>query len=286
MLQLSHIYTRSLSMDTSTDILKVISNETMSSVHTISIVTPSIYKSFFEKNAQLHGEEIANEEKLTNRLLDEKIKMCDNVQEKNSSHAIKLSDNTNRAIHAIQEQDNDTLHQVLKETMLLRKEIESLKLAVYKDELTNVYNRKWVNDNFLDDANEIFTKSGVLAIIDLNYFKLVNDTYGHIVGDKVLVFIANQLKITKEKVVRYGGDEFMVFFSGVSEQEAFEKLNHIREKVISKKLKTSDASFRTSFSIGVASFQQGKSFVETTEQADKNMYEDKLKIKEKITGID
>ena len=269
------------------NILQIVSNETLDETHDINIVTPSIYKSIFVKNASVHGAEIDDEDKITNLLLDDKIQMCNVVQEQNTSNVITLSNNTSKAIQAIKEKDETTLGEVLKETQELRKEIEKLKAAVYKDELTNVYNRKWLHDKFLDAENENFLKNGTLAIIDLNFFKLVNDTHGHIIGDKVLIFIANQLKITKESVVRYGGDEFIVLFSeNIDQDTAFSKLDHIREKVISKKLKTADASFRVSFSIGTYEFEEGNSLSSVIESADKNMYADKVKIKKRITGID
>lgn len=268
-------------------ILEVISNETRNAVNNINIVTPSIYKSFFEKHALPYGTNLINEEKMTDSLLDDKIQMCSTVQNQNSQSVVRLSDNTSKAITAIREKDEVTLAQILKETNNLRKEIEKLKEAVYKDELTNVYNRKWMHDEFLDEENVNLIKNGTLAIIDLNFFKLVNDTHGHIVGDKVLVYIANQLRITKEKVIRYGGDEFIILFGkNVDQDTAFTKLNQIRENVISKKLKTAEISFRVSFSIGAYKFKEGDSLASVIELADKNMYDDKMKIKQRITGID
>ena len=274
-------------MQANAKILEVISNETRTAVNNINIVTPSIYKSFFEKHALPYGTDLENEEKMTDSLLDSKIQMCSTVQNQNSQNVLTLSDNTSKAITAIKEKDEVTLTHILKETNNLRKEIEKLKEAVYKDELTNVYNRKWMHDKFLDEANDNFVKNGTLAIIDLNFFKLVNDTYGHIVGDKVLVFIANQLKITKEKVIRYGGDEFIVLFGeSIDQDTAFTKLNNIREKIIGQKLKTGENSFRVSFSIGTYEFEEGDSLASVIELADKNMYADKIKIKQRVTGIE
>ncbi|MDQ7061128.1 MAG: GGDEF domain-containing protein [Sulfurimonas sp.] len=166
-----------------------------------------------------------------------------------------------------------------------KKEIENLKEAVYKDELTHAYNRKWMNDRFID-ANDNFNLDGTLAIIDLNFFKLVNDTHGHITGDKVLTFVATQLKKTKQSLIRYGGDEFIIIFKDTDQDTAFASINTIRESIISKKLKTGDASFRVSFSIGTYEFEEGDSLSSTIELADKNMYNDKVKIKTRITGID
>ncbi|MDF1875682.1 GGDEF domain-containing protein [Sulfurimonas sp. SAG-AH-194-I05] len=267
--------------------LKIISNETLNSIHDISVVTPSIYRSIFSKHALAHDTDILDEDKITNKILDEKILMCQDIQEKTSKSALTLSDNTSRAILAIQTKDESKLNEVLKETQNLRDEIEKLKEAVYKDELTHAYNRKWMNDNYLNSDTETFNASGILSIIDLNYFKIINDTHGHVVGDKVLVFIANQLRKSKENVIRYGGDEFIILFSSQeSKESALKKLNNIRESIISKKLKAGDKSFRVSFSFGAYTFKEGDSLPDTIELADKDMYEDKIEIKKRITGID
>lgn len=123
-------------------------------------------------------------------------------------------------------------------------------------------------------------------MIDLNYFKIVNDTFGHVIGDKVLIFIANTLKKNAYDVVRYGGDEFIVIFpSGIDEAPAFKVLSDIREDVLKKKLKAQDSLFRTSFSIGLTRFTTNDELNTVLEAADKNMYEDKLTIKQRITGI-
>ncbi len=272
-------------MTNNEDALKIISNETINSIHNIGIVTPSIYKSVFSKHALKHNTDIDNEDKLTDKLLDNKIQMCHAFQEQASQGAIALSGHTDRAISAIKAKDESTLNDVLKETNNLRKEIEKLKQAVYKDELTHSYNRKWLNDNYLNGDSDTFKSSGTLAIIDLNYFKLVNDTYGHIIGDKVLIFIANQLRTSKKDVVRYGGDEFIIIFKDTDQDTAFSVLDAIREKIITKKLKAGESSFRVSFSIGSYEFEKGDNLANIIELADKNMYADKIKIKKRITGI-
>ncbi len=273
-------------METNNDILKIVSNETLDSFHDINIVTPTIYKSVFTKFASSHDAELDDEEKFTNSLLNDKISMLQNMSMETTHNAIKLSDHTSKAISAIQAKDENSLNEVLKETKELRREIEKLKEAVYRDELTNSFNRKWLNDTFLQENNENFKTTGTLAIIDLNYFKIVNDTFGHIIGDKVLIFIANQLKQTKESVIRYGGDEFIIIFSEkITKESALDKLNAIRESIIHKKLKASNSSFRVSFSFGAHEFKKEDILAKVIEEADKNMYNDKIEIKKRVTGI-
>ena len=273
-------------MKTDEKTLEIISNETLSSVCKMSVVTPSIYQSIFSKNASMHNKDADEEDKLSNEILNKQISMFQNLQAQTSENAKKLSENTDKAILAIKEKNDTSLNEVLKETKELRKEIEKLRESVYKDELTHAYNRKWVHDNFLDEDSEKLIKAGTLAIIDLNYFKLINDTYGHIVGDKVLIFIANQLKKIKENITRYGGDEFVIIFSDkVTKQSALKKLNKIRDDILHKKLKVGDSSFRVSFSLGVHEFKKNDLLSNVIENADRNMYDDKTIIKKTVPGI-
>lgn len=273
-------------MQADNDTLKIISNETKQSINQLSVVTPSMYASIFSKYAGNHNTSIEDEKELAKELMIMECSNLTDLQTQTSKSAMQLSANTSKAINAIREKDEKSLNTILKETEELRREVEKLKESVYKDELTNVQNRKWLNDNFLGDDSQKFKDAGTLAIIDLNYFKLVNDTFGHIVGDKVLIFIANQLRKTKYSVVRYGGDEFIVMFSKkISSQKAIANLNAIREDVVSKKLKAQDNSFHASFSFGVSEYKAGQVLSDVIEDADKNMYEDKIEIKKRITGI-
>jgi len=267
--------------------LHIISNETKNSIETLSVVTPTVYASIFSKYASQHDNNVDNEDLIAKNSLLKETNLLTQLQITTSKNALKLSHNTSRAINAIQDKDEEMLNEVLKETQELRKEIEKLKESVYKDELTHVYNRKWLHDNFLLDNSQEFNTSGVLVMIDLNYFKLVNDTHGHIIGDKVLIFIANELKKLNKQTVRYGGDEFLLLFPMEQSKEKVKKLLiEIRENVISKKLKAHDSLFRTSFSIGTSIFKKNDNINQIIQKADKEMYNDKIEIKKRVTGIE
>jgi diguanylate cyclase len=273
-------------MNAKQDILQLISHETINSANSLNIVTPSIYSSLFFKFASEHGLEITDEANIADDVLNEKISQFTNLNNETSKNMQQLSESTNKAIDAIQKKDETLLSEVLSETKILREEIEKLKASVYKDELTGVFNRKWLHDTFLEGDSQRFKCAGTFVMIDLNYFKIVNDTFGHIIGDKVLIFIANNLKKVDKNIVRYGGDEFMILFpEGVSETDAVNKLNALREEILTKKLKAHDTMFKTSFSFGVSTFQGNDSLIDIIELADKKMYDDKITIKQRVTGI-
>jgi len=268
-------------------ILHVISNETKSSIDQISVVTPSVYASIFSKFATNYGESIDHEPELAYDIMQSECSNLTHLQSQTSKNASQLSDTTTKAISAIKEKDEALLSEVLKETQSLKEEIEKLKEAVYKDELTHAYNRKWLHDMLIGDNENNFLHGGVLVIIDLNYFKQINDTHGHILGDKVLIFIANELKKSRQNIIRYGGDEFIIVFDeSHSLESSLKRVESIREDVLNKKLKAHETTFRVSFSIGAVSFKAGDSLTEVIQNADKNMYEDKIEIKKRITGIE
>ncbi len=267
--------------------LQIISNETKDSINQMSVVTPSAYASIFTKFAQERNVEIEDETELSQDLLKLECSALTKLQEDTAKNVQALSQNTTKAIDAIQHKDESKLNEVLKETQALRVEIEKLKESVYKDELTHTFNRKWLHDTYLNAEDSRFIEAGVLAMIDLNYFKIVNDTHGHVIGDKVLIYIANELQKSGYKTVRYGGDEFIILFPKEhSEEKVLEILNKIRENIIAKKLKAHNTIFRTSFSIGACKYSADEYLTKVIEIADKNMYEDKIQIKKRVPGIE
>ena len=93
--------------------------------------------------------------------------------------------------------------------------LRKLESKAYKDSLTGVYNRKFLEEVFKLEIEKYkkFRKSFCILFLDLNNFKMVNDTYGHIEGDKLLQKVAQIIKSSVRKddfVIRYGGDEFVI----------------------------------------------------------------------------
>lgn len=97
---------------------------------------------------------------------------------------------------------------------LLEKQNKSLKKLAYFDPLTNTYNRTWFNKNITQKSKPY------LIIVDLNNLKNINDSKGHLEGDKYILKTVSVLK-QYGKVVRYGGDEFIVL---CKDKAHFEKL--------------------------------------------------------------
>lgn len=267
--------------------LRTISNETKHSIDQLHIVTPAVYASIFTKFASNHNTTLENEEGLASDLLKIESLTLTNLQVEVSKNVEILDSNTVKAIGAIENKDTLKLAEVLEETKKLKAEIEQLKLSLYTDELTGVHNRKWLHDSYIDHDTRKFHQSGILAIIDLNYFKIVNDIHGHILGDKVLIFIANKLQKSGYDTIRYGGDEFIIMFpSEVDEKDVLMLLNDIREDILTKKIKGKDTTFKMSFSFGIAKYLAGDELSPTVEMADQRMYVDKAIIKQRVPSTE
>jgi len=169
-----------------------------------------------------------------------------------------------------------TLEISTKNTQLNEQNSELEKLASI-DALTQLYNRR----AFMEYVNKELSRAKrhatpvTLAILDIDRFKSINDSYGHNIGDDILQKLAEQLtlNIRNEDVVsRWGGEEFVILMAKTTSQQAYAHLNHIRE-LISK----FDFSLNNNitFSAGMADYQPGESFESWSHRADQALYKAK-----------
>jgi len=227
------------------------------------IVLPSYYGKIYGEVSKKYNIELSPQELLHGAILDEKI-----VDYINS-----LSKHADSAIEAIQDKDEDKLQVILKETKTLQKEIEKLKFIAYKDTLTGCFNRRWFEENYLDDENSTFTVNLHMVFIDLNRLKRINDTFGHVVGDKVIRYLGLKLQETGNAVVRYGGDEFILIFESDDNTDKVTKTMKETHEFFSKvAFKHANTSFKVSFAYGISYCKKGALLSEALDKADKEMY--------------
>ena len=139
---------------------------------------------------------------------------------------------------------------------------------LYKDVLTGAYNRRY----FEEKVKNMSLNAGV-AVIDLDDFKLFNDTYGHDGGDLVLTTVVNVIRhyIRRTDIlVRYGGDEFLLILSGIEKKVFSQKLRMIQEKIHATHIPGFNR-LKLSVSIGGAMFTHGR-LEEALTKADRLMY--------------
>ncbi len=169
-------------------------------------------------------------------------------------------------------------YQVLNSYKQAKNEAESLisKLEISSmiDSLTGIYNRRYLTSCISEEMRKSYDDGSnlVLCIIDVDFFKVVNDTYGHIFGDKILVELSKTISslLSKDEIFgRYGGEEFVIIFRNCTVEMAIEKLN-----IIYAELKKAEwnKNINLTVSCGVTSYTKGVSFSKFLEQADKNLY--------------
>lgn len=156
-----------------------------------------------------------------------------------------------------------------------------LKVLSETDALSQLSNR-YYGEKMIDEALAL-RKAGLFAIIDLDDFKHINDTYGHMVGDEAIVKVAKVLKenLAKDDVVmRLGGDEFAVYSTHVvSKEEAEKSVKNLFDLVNQIKLSGVSGDFMICASVGVALYDgiSETSFDSLYHEADKKLYEAKDK---------
>jgi diguanylate cyclase (GGDEF)-like protein len=127
------------------------------------------------------------------------------------------------------------------------------------DPLTGLYNRRFLEDTINTITAQIKRRGTTLGIlaVDVDYFKQVNDTYGHDAGDKVLVEVAKTIKSSireSDIAVRYGGEEFLVLLMDVQPGYSVHVAEKIRTAVESKVIDIGTAQLKKTISIGVSEF--------------------------------
>jgi diguanylate cyclase (GGDEF)-like protein len=135
---------------------------------------------------------------------------------------------------------------------------ERLKWQAVRDPLTGLLNRR-IMETVLNrefKRAQRYRSPLSLAFLDLDYFKIVNDRYGHECGDALLKYMAGQLAaITRDSdvVARYGGDEFVVILPGTPSQEACKLLERLQQHFQDKPMRYEGRVIPVSISFGVAS---------------------------------
>lgn len=133
----------------------------------------------------------------------------------------------------------------------------------YQDGLTNAYNRRYFDERLKHEIDRCLRNKTdlVCLFLDIDFFKKINDNYGHQVGDTVLVrlvaLMQEQVR-SSDIVARYGGEEFAVILPDTGIQLAHEVAERIRSQVENQKLIIDDNTLSTTVSIGIASLSQIK----------------------------
>lgn len=170
-------------------------------------------------------------------------------------------------------------------TMLrLRKDLEirnaELERLANTDYLTNLYNRR----RFYRTSDKMFTEATrtgypiSITLLDLDYFKKINDTHGHMIGDQVLVHTANLIRDgcrENDMAARYGGEEFAILHPNVDKFATFQIVEKIRKNVEGFPFTNEENEINVTFSAGVVDLESCKNYPRVDDMlalADKALY--------------
>ncbi|MBQ7265997.1 MAG: GGDEF domain-containing protein [Firmicutes bacterium] len=165
------------------------------------------------------------------------------------------------------------------------KELSSTKELAHKDALTGVGNKVRYDTEMLRLDHYITENKGEfgLIMIDLNFLKLINDTYGHDVGNLAIRKVCSELCniFPTEKVFRIGGDEFVVIIEGELYPKAENLVEDFKEAMKNAYISTGEGQEKVSVAVGLAMYDKNtdKNTESVFKRADKYMYENKKKMK-------
>jgi len=183
------------------------------------------------------------------------------------------------SVHTITHQVNTRLNRASK-----------VRSFVAKDPLTGVLNHGQiveVANQTIRLSNRRNTKAAI-AVIDVDKFKLVNDEYGHVIGDKVLTALGQLLSSSirdTDSVGRYGGEEFVIIFQDCSVKDAADKVLLIKNTFASINFSNNASTFAVTFSAGVCSLNEFESVQPAIATADKALYKAKDEGRNKVIAF-
>jgi diguanylate cyclase (GGDEF)-like protein/PAS domain S-box-containing protein len=231
----------------------------------------------FEKNiAQIFREQdlaILNNDRLSTS--DEWLKIDDK----------KLLFQTKKIPFKYKEKNKKGILGISRDITILHEIQEKLKEQAYYDDLTKIFNRKAYNER-IQEKFDMFNRYQIyfcIATYDIDDFKHINDTYGHDMGDKVLIEITNEIRNSIRKtdlLFRIGGEEFMIIFSKNLMQEAYEVVEKTRVDISNMSIIENE---KITISIGITEVKKDDTPNLIYERADKLMYKSKKNGKNQTT---
>ena len=172
------------------------------------------------------------------------------------------------------------LEESRKEAEQLKEELQKARIEATTDALTGLANRKGFEEKLkeLEGDEEYLNQSHALIIGDIDKFKSINDTYGHIFGDKIIKVVAkafSNLTKGKDLAARFGGEEFVILLPDTAIEGAVALAESIRSSIERGRVynpKNGEEIRRITISLGVTEISHGESIDETIARADEALY--------------
>ncbi len=210
----------------------------------------------------------------------EELRQLDDIRKIKDSLSIGVS-RLRTAVREKRMRDSRRLENLSKRVKTLNRELEATRAESMTDGLTGVYNRKALDGYLIDlvERNLARREPFCLLLLDIDDFKAVNDTFGHQVGDRVLIAVARQCRTIirdDDFIGRYGGEEFAVVIPGVSLRVARKRAEQLCRKIADTRYELDEEHQRgvlgVTVSIGVSSYRRGDTVSAVVARADKSLY--------------
>ncbi|MFO7818868.1 MAG: GGDEF domain-containing protein [Halanaerobacter sp.] len=208
---------------------------------------------------------------------------------------LSISDNQQKLLKRTQKKLEAEIVERKKAEEKLKAVNQKLKDMSFLDGLTEIPNRRRFDEVLKKEKNRVLRQEGYLAVLmlDIDFFKEFNDTYGHLAGDdclkKIAALLSNNLNRASDFVARYGGEEFVVILPHTKEDEAAKIAEKLRIKIEEEKIehKSSNISDYVTVSIGAAAItvDNRQSAAEFVDAADKVLYRAKNKGRNQVQTI-
>lgn len=190
----------------------------------------------------------------------------------------------------------------LKKIQELQKKIQKLQVELITDELTKILNRRGLMQRIEPFVNEVryqlehseqrkgfILRDFSLVFIDIDHFKSINDTYGHLAGDTVLKGIAQNLRKSvraSDIVGRYGGEEIVIGLLGANGKDAKRISESLRKKIEEQSFQHHDNQINVTASFGIASLNKKMDTNQLIDAADKALYKAKEGGRNRVESAD
>lgn len=169
---------------------------------------------------------------------------------------------------------------------------KAVRILVERDPLTTLYNRRYGTAK-LKKIQRQTSQSGLpyaVAMADIDYFKKVNDTYGHEVGDSVLIQVSQQMKNAvagKGFACRWGGEEFLIVLNGLDRKKALEELTQMLQNIRNVAVFSQGQEIRVTMTVGLVDGSLSEDHEQLIHMADDRLYYGKKHGRDRIvTNID
>ncbi|WP_048693526.1 GGDEF domain-containing protein [Catenovulum maritimum] len=220
---------------------------------------------------------------------DQDARLTKTEKEKLEYYALLQSQEEEYQLLEVEMQErNFELQETLRELQDKNSELEKINTI---DALTQVKNRRFFDQKMLAEFRRGRREQSWLSIImlDVDHFKSVNDEYGHLAGDQVLIYLAKVIKKLlcrpSDCLCRYGGEEFAIILPNTPSQGAFQVAENMRQAIESETFETSEANLNITASFGIATIkvEPSSDIEQTINSADKALYYSKKNGRNKVS---